>query len=208
MPSMIICSTEEAPSWKGYTDLYYQERVNKCGSYKINANAECENIADKAYDKWQNCRTECSNVDFIENKCGSPYSNKKWNECADEADKECTLKCKDFLLFEFNSSDEKNNTNNKKESVAVQNKLIGLSVDSKISIVPCIGETPKNSELCFSDDKEVFYYTEKELVEYCSVPESEPKCEYVCKDGYDLVDGECKSTGFFVKILNWFINLF
>ena len=173
----IIFSAGDVPSWKKYTDLYHKERADKCGSYNSNANKECEDIADKAYGKWQGCRTGCSSTDFIENKCGSPYSNKNWNECADETDNECTSECKDFLLFEFNSSTEKNNTNNKKKDNVIQDELIGLPFNSKISTFPCIGETPKNSELCSKDDEKIFYYTKKELVESCGVPEgSEPKC--------------------------------
>ncbi|HAT74283.1 MAG: hypothetical protein US30_C0002G0019 [Candidatus Moranbacteria bacterium GW2011_GWF2_36_839] len=101
------------------------------------------------------------------------------------------------------------NQDNSKGNENSNNELIGLPVDSKISTVPCIGEMPKNSELCPKDDEKVFYYTKKELVESCSVPEgNEPKCEYVCKGGYNLVDGECERVGFFARIMNWLGGLF
>lgn len=91
----------------------------------------------------------------------------------------------------------------------LDNALIGLPFDSSTNAIPCVGETPKNSKACSGDDEEVFYFTQKEMVESCSIPKgSEPKCEYVCKGGYNFVDGECESAGFFARVLNWLGSLF
>jgi hypothetical protein len=170
-------------------------------------NNECYQIANIAKEKFNNCFDDCGGNDpnFLEKECGNPYDSSLpdcyWYKCTTKIDNECAEKCKEYLLFEYNSLNKKKD----KENIENMNDAPpGLPIDPNNNLSLCIGAAPKNSKLCPGDGEEVFYYTEKQLVDVCSVPEgSEPKCEYICKTEY-LDDGTCKEEGFFRKILNWF----
>jgi len=100
---------------------------------------------------------------------------------------------------------ESNNINGN-HNINANNFAIGSPVI--INTDPCIGITPKNSELCPGHDKGVYFYERKHLVDVCSpVEESGPRCQYVCKTEH-LADGTCKEEGYFKKVLNWFGGLF
>lgn len=200
----------EQPLWKDYEDSYHAH-ARECIIGGV-MNDSCKEVADAAYEKWRNCRLDCSNVDVTENECGSPYSNQNWNECAAKVDDACTLKCKDYLLFVFVLSEDKDDSSDDRATADNENPKTSIkrAVDNQvISTLACSGETPKNSELCPGDDEEILSYAEKKLVESCSEPDvSEAKCEHICQKNFTLTDGVCEKNGFFTRILNWFKGLF
>ena len=184
-------------------ELQWRDRcIEKADQKKGDCVNDCyypDNILDEATVACSHICYATWNVDF--DRC---YAN--MNECVmpDEDEEYNDNEKKGDTYSEDDNSGDTDYANNN-----LDNALIGLPLDSSINAAPCVGETPKNSKVCSGDEEEVFYYTQKELVEFCSVPKgSEPKCEYVCKGGYNLVDGECESAGFFAKILNWLGELF
>ena len=197
-----------------YSSLHTQEIERQC----VIAGAEkgaCYEMAEKAWQKFEDCWHACggNNPDFSDKRCGNPYESSgcEYYNCVMKLDNDCALKCKNYFNFNYNSSsgaDENDSTNDnqKKTEDNLNTNLIGSSV--VINTFPCVGATPKNSELCPKDDRNVTVYTEKQLVDVCSIPEgSEPKCEYVCKTE-PLDNGTCKEYGIFRKFLGYLYNLF
>jgi hypothetical protein len=188
----------------------HAEKINTICVIGSSLDNNCYKIANIAKDKFDTCFSDCggNDPDFLESKCGNPYDSSLldcyWYECTTKIDNDCAEKCKDYLLFEYNSL----NKNKDDNSENLNDTLIGSPINLNNNLSPCVGSTPKNSKLCPGDDEEIFYYTEKQLVDVCSIPKgSEPKCEYICKTEY-LDNGTCKEEGFFRKILNWLGGLF
>jgi len=60
------------------------------------------------------------------------------------------------------------------------------------NVIGCTGGDPVNANKCQSDDMGLSVNTAKTLVMSCSEPAgSAPKCQFVCKSGYELVNGVC-----------------
>lgn len=176
------------------------------------------------------CKSDCLNEE--EDTCNNLYpcnlhilddpndddpSCPSWYSCMEKSQIYCQEKCfrtrsvDDNYFPPIDSEDFYENGNGFDNSNNTSGSLgigyVNLPINPDLNISPCIGETPKNANLCPNDGKEIFYYTEKNLVEFCSKPEgSEPKCEYVCKTDY-LDNGTCKEEGFFMRVINWFKEL-
>jgi hypothetical protein len=202
-----------------YSSLHAQEIKKQCVTNGVVNSSDCIELAEKAWQNFEKCFADCggNNPDLADERCGTPYSSSgcdRYN-CVMKLDNDCALKCKDYYMFNYNSSDKNskssdanNNQNNSGNVDNLNSNLVGLSFSSSYGVSPCIGSTPKNSELCPGDDQNVTVYTEKQLVDACSIPEgSEPKCEYFCKTEH-LDDGTCKEYGIFRKFLGYLYNLF
>lgn len=205
------------------------EEFNKCLSSEKECNTPCYNIGggkclDDCHLKTEECIDYSRRVEGRYKECEDKQkdfrngiSNEKdfcaakimFADCMDDFNGLCKVSWPRDCNNANNQTQNKNYKNQNNAYENLNNNLIGLPLNLSINAVPCIGETPKNSELCSNDDEKVFYYTQKELVESCSVPEgSEPKCEYACKSGYNFTKGECEGAGFFARILNWLGSLF
>ncbi|KKP79605.1 MAG: hypothetical protein A2271_01950 [Candidatus Moranbacteria bacterium RIFOXYA12_FULL_35_19] len=207
-----------------------QECLNRESNKCINAKQSCGNSCG-----WEN--TECIERCYIEMEKCIDYSHRvktKYDECHSEYEsfifgKNKVANAKDFCdgkimfascmdnfsgLCKMSWPHNCNDQSGKIEDTYDENNNldedhIGLPVNSGANTSPCVGKTPKNSEFCPGDDKEIYYYAENKLTDVCSIPEgSEPKCEYICQNGYDFVEGECKNSGFFARIINWLGSLF
>ncbi|MFZ2975250.1 MAG: hypothetical protein WA055_01295 [Candidatus Moraniibacteriota bacterium] len=229
MECMNLCSGYKTRS-KGWFDCYYDE-------YKIKSIYKSSDFYDYSEGTPQRCVETCFDEEdarcIKSFPCikieGQTYSDcSKQNTCNEEAQENCQKSCyassrssNDYMILDNNDSNNRDNgggdaddedNKNDKTSDDVKNNenynLIGLPVDSRIDISPCIGITPRNSELCPGHDKDVFFYERKHLVDVCSpIEESGPRCEYICKTEH-LADGTCKEEGYFKKILNWLGGLF
>jgi hypothetical protein len=169
---------------------------------------KCSEIANKAYEKFMNCFEDCGGYGDKGCESLSMSGDCSYYECTTNIDNNCAKKCKDYLLFSYNSSDKNSDKNNnyggKTSNDNFDESLVGLPIDQSNVASPCIGETPKGSKLCPGDDKDILEYTKKQLVDSCSIPKgSDPKCEYICKTDL-LSNGSCKEEGFF----NWLGGLF